>query len=133
MWANACLSRSSLSIATEPKPPDDLANPAPVLDYGAPMSGQGERLPKTGQAWRPSMDVAEDGDPQFAFCSPSRPAHVTGMENIPRQQVSRLVTRLGIRDAAALRRIHPALAARVAADGDAQLDTGVLMRIAVLR
>ena len=55
------------------------------------------------------------------------------MDTDARQQVSRLVTRLGTRDAAALRRIHPNMAARVAADGDAQLDAGVLMRIAVLR
>ena len=55
------------------------------------------------------------------------------MENTPREKVIRLVTRLGTRDAAALRRIHPNMAARVAADGEAQLDTGVLMRIAVLR
>ena len=44
------------------------------------------------------------------------------MDTDARQKVSRLVTRLGIRDAAALRRIHPALAARVAEDGDAQLN-----------
>ena len=55
------------------------------------------------------------------------------MDTDARQQVSRLVTRLGIRDAAALRRIHPALAARVAADGDAQPDPGTLVRLEVLR
>ena len=44
------------------------------------------------------------------------------MENSARQKVFRLVTRLGIRNAAAILRGRPALAARVAEDGDAQLN-----------
>ena len=55
------------------------------------------------------------------------------MENSARQKVFRLVTRLGIRNAAAILRGRPALAARVAEDGDAQPDPGTLVRLEVLR
>ena len=55
------------------------------------------------------------------------------MDHSTRFKLRRLVTRLGTRDAAALLRIHPALAARVAEDGDAQPDPGTLVRLEVLR
>ena len=55
------------------------------------------------------------------------------MENIPRQQVPWLVTRLGTRDAASALGIQPVLAAHVATGGDAPPDVGALARIAVLR
>ena len=55
------------------------------------------------------------------------------MDNSTRLKLFRLVTRLGTRDTAALRRGRPVVAAQVAAGGDAQLDTGASARIAVLR
>ena len=60
-------------------------------------------------------------------------AHARGTENNPRQKVLRLVTRLGIRDAADLLRGRPALVAHAVAGGDARLDEGTLAWLEVLR